>query len=160
MERKASKRVDGLGPFKDRLKKAGARATPQRLEVYQAVASSRDHPDVETVYRRVRNKLPTVSLDTVYRTLGTLQDLGLIMTLGPARGPLKYDGNTVSHHHFHCVKCGLIRDFYSPEFDRLGIPESIKAWGSAEKTQVEVRGVCRACLHRVRHSSNGALNKK
>ena len=57
---------------------AGIRLTHQRLEIYRAVAQSDDHPDAETVYRRVRTRMPTVSLDTVYRTLWLLNDHHLI----------------------------------------------------------------------------------
>ncbi len=37
------------------------------------------------------------------------------------------------------------RDFYSDEFDQLKIPDSVKALGSVEKTQLEIRGLCLRC---------------
>jgi Fur family peroxide stress response transcriptional regulator len=128
------------------LRAAGVRVTQQRLEIFRNVATSKDHPDAETVFNAVRKSLPTVSLDTVYRTLWLLTDLGLITTLGLPRERFRFDGNIKPHHHFVCTRCGLTGDFYSQELDRLSVAEAVDEFGVAHRTQVEVRGVCRACL--------------
>jgi Fur family peroxide stress response transcriptional regulator len=94
--------------------------------------------------------MPTVSLDTVYRTLWWLKDLGLITALGPPRERARFDANLTRHHHFVCVKCGLTRDFYSDELDQLKIAEAVQAIGYAETAQVEVKGVCIECAARQR----------
>lgn len=127
---------------------AGAKLTPQRIEIFRAVAQSEEHPDAEMIYRRVRKRLPTVSLDTVYRTLWWLAGLGLVATIGPARERTRFDANLTRHHHFVCIRCGLTRDFYSRDLDNLELPESVAAIGSIERTQVEVKGVCHACAER------------
>jgi len=77
----------------------GLKLTPQRLEIFREVASSLDHPDAETVYYAVRARLPMISLDTVYRTLWMLSDLGLISTLGVRRKSVRFDANPRKHHH-------------------------------------------------------------
>lgn len=128
------------------LKAAGVRVTHQRLEVYRAVVSSRAHPDAETVFRGVRERLPTVSLDTVYRNLWLLVNLGLITTLGLPRERFRFEGNMTPHHHLVCRGCGLTSDFYSEELDRLAVGEAASELGVVERTQVEVRGLCRQCL--------------
>jgi Fur family transcriptional regulator, peroxide stress response regulator len=61
---------------------SGVRLTDQRLEIFREVAASLDHPDAEAVFRAVQPRVPTVSLDTVYRTLWLLTDLGIVTTLG------------------------------------------------------------------------------
>jgi Fur family peroxide stress response transcriptional regulator len=132
--------------FKEVLAHSGLRVTPQRLEIFREVAGSGDHPDVETVFRGVRERLPTVSLDTVYRALWLLTDLGLITTLGLPRERFRFDGNIRPHHHFLCTRCGLTADFYREEFDRLAVSDAVKDLGVADRTQVEVRGLCRKCL--------------
>ncbi len=58
------------------LREAGLRLTHQRLEIVRVIAADETHPDVETVYRAVRERVPTISLDTVYRTLATLTERG------------------------------------------------------------------------------------
>jgi len=137
---------DPIQHCKDALRAAGVRVTHQRLEIYREVLGSRAHPDAETVFRGVRRRLPTVSLDTVYRTLWLLTDLGLITTLGLPRERFRFDGNMRPHHHFACTRCGLTGDFHSEELDRLAVAEAVSEFGMADRTQVEVRGLCRKCL--------------
>ena len=134
-----------LEHFRKTLRQAGIKLTHQRREIFREIVRSVDHPDVETIYRGVRRKLTTISLDTVYRTLWLFLDLGLIATLGLAHHRTRFDANLTSHHHFVCTKCGLIRDFSSRQFDQLNIPPSAKTFGPVESTHVEVLGVCRQC---------------
>jgi Fur family peroxide stress response transcriptional regulator len=141
-----------LDLFKGALKRAGVKLTHQRLEIFRELAKSGDHPDAETIYKGVRERVPPVSLDTVYRTLWLLLDLGLINTLGP-RDRVRFDANTSPHHHFICKKCGMTRDFYSDEFDRLKVPAAVKILGQVHTTRMELRGVCRRCskIQRPKH---------
>jgi Fur family peroxide stress response transcriptional regulator len=125
---------------------AGVKMTPQRLEILRELAASEEHPDAETVFRAVRTNLPTVSLDTVYRTLWMLHDLGLVTTLGARRGGVRFDANRERHHHYVCVRCGLVRDFESHELDGLDVPRQVTRLGSVGDVQVEVRGLCTRCL--------------
>jgi Fur family transcriptional regulator, peroxide stress response regulator len=134
-----------LAFFKAQLRKSGAKLTNQRMEIYREVAMSEEHPYAEEIYSRVRKRLPSISLDTVYRTLWSLLDLGLISTLGPPRKTVRFDANMDSHHHFVCTKCGMTVDFYSKKLDRLKIPESESILETVQKTQVEVKGICMQC---------------
>ena len=119
--------------------------TPQRLEIFREIAQSEEHPDAELIFQNVRKRLPTISLDTVYRTLWLLVEMGLVTTLGPTREGTRFDANLQPHHHFVCARCGLTRDFYSEALDSLELPESVATIGSIERTQVEVKGLCHAC---------------
>jgi len=67
------------------VREAGIKLTHQRLEIFRELAKTEEHPDAETLFRAVEVRVPTVSLDTVYRTLWMLRDLGLVTTLGPSR---------------------------------------------------------------------------
>jgi Fur family peroxide stress response transcriptional regulator len=131
--------------LREGLRQSGVRLTHQRLEICREIASADNHPDAETVYMEVRKRVPTISLDTVYRTLWTLRNLGLIDTLGIPHERIRFDGNTTPHHHFVCTRCGETHDFYSCDFNRLAIPEEVAAIGSVEKAQVEIRGICLKC---------------
>lgn len=134
-----------MAHFNEECRKSGAKLTHQRMEIFREVAQTGDHPDVEKVYQGVRERMPTISLDTVYRTLWWLKELRLITTLGPPRERIRFDANLNHHHHFVCVECGLTRDFYSDQLDKLKLPESVQSIGQAEMTQVEVKGVCLEC---------------
>jgi len=132
--------------FEEALRQHGIKVTLQRTEIFRAVAGTTDHPDAETIYRRVRKKIPTVSLDTVYRNLWLFNDLGLVATLGPPRGRLRFDANTGPHHHFSCRKCGMLEDFESPAYDALPLPERVSGMGEVEGVHVELKGLCNRCL--------------
>lgn len=64
---------------------------------------------------------------------------------GPPRERSRFDANLSRHHHFVCTQSGLTRDFYSDQFDKLKLPESVQSFGQVEMTQVEVKGVCLKC---------------
>ena len=134
-----------MSQVEETLRKSGLKMTHQRLEILREVFQADNHPDAETIYRGVRERVPTVSLDTVYRTLWLLLDHGLINALGPSRERVRFDANTQPHHHFVCRQCGMICDFCSTELDGLEIPESIRNLGLGEKIHVEVRGLCHVC---------------
>lgn len=146
--------------FKEGLRQSGVKLTHQRIEIFQELAKSLNHPDVDTIYRNVRKRIPTISLDTVYRTLWLLLDLGLISTLGPSRGRTRFDANMKSHHHFICSVCGMTRDFYSEEFDGLKVPLSVKSFGQVVMTHVEVRGVCLKCVGKKKSKTITSNNKE
>ncbi len=132
--------------FKDAVRKAGVKLTHQRLEIFREVAASVDHPSADSLYEALRPRLPVLSLDTVYRTLWLLHDLGLVSTLGPRRESVRFDANPLPHHHYICTRCGLARDFESSELNMLHIPDLVTEFGSINATHVEVHGVCKGCM--------------
>jgi Fur family peroxide stress response transcriptional regulator len=146
--------------FKDVARKAGVKLTHQRLEIFREVASSTEHPVVEAVFRAVQERIPTVSLDTVYRTLWMLEDLGLLTTLGPRRGAVRFDANLGKHHHFVCIRCGLTRDFEDAAFDALPIPGAVKQYGDIVDARVELRGVCGECSKAKARGARPSVNRK
>ncbi len=121
----------------------GMRMTHQRLEIFREVAQSNEHPDAETIFKRVREKMPTISHDTVYRTLASLEEMGLVDRVETMAGRARYDANPDCHHHFVCTRCGSIADFYLDQAPSL--PEGIENLGSAESLHVQVRGICHNC---------------
>ena len=124
----------------------GFRVTPQRTEIFREVACTDDHPDADVILKRVRRRIPNVSLDTIYRVLYRLEDEGLISRVQVSSDRLRFDGNADNHHHFICSRCGMIRDFTSDEVDQLRVPEEVEEWGAVEERHLQVRGVCRECL--------------
>lgn len=131
----------------ERLKRAcrnvGMRMTHQRLEIFREVAQTGEHPDADTIFQRVRKRLPTVSHDTVYRTLASLEEIGLVKRVDPIRGGSRYDANADQHHHFVCTGCGAITDIYLQYEPPL--PEGIENLGDVESLHLQVRGVCQNC---------------
>ncbi len=139
-----------LDHFAKVVRDAGVKVTHQRLEIFRELATTEQHPTAEAVFRAVQRRVPTVSLDTVYRTLWMLRDLGLVATLGTKGEGVRFDVNIDRHHHYVCMRCGLVRDFESRTLDGLRLPESVKALGSVVEAQVEVRGLCAECTPKMK----------
>ncbi|THB69653.1 MAG: transcriptional repressor [Desulfovibrio sp.] len=142
MEQHFQKKFNHL---KELCSQKGLRLTHQRTEVLRELASAKDHPSAETLYSRVKGRVPAISLDTVYRTLGTFMDLGLAAKV-PVDGDLgRFDGDVSPHHHVVCVCCGAIRDFIWDEVSCGELPAEVTDWCHVTDTQVIVRGICRDC---------------
>lgn len=100
------------------------------------------------VYDAVRTRVPSISLDTVYRTMRTLSGLGVIHPVGSSSERVRFDADPSPHHHFLCVLCGRAYDFVCPELDAVPVPEQAAAIGLVRGSRIEVRGVCRSCLEK------------
>ena len=139
-------RKDRLSAFKDACRRDGLRLTPQRLEIFRALAVAADHPTAEQLHQRLQRKMPTLSLDTVYRTLGTLVQHGLVCKVDTVESQARYEVQEGPHHHVICRKCREIIDFDWPLMDGFELPEKVKAWGEIGRKSVTIYGVCRKCL--------------
>src|SRR5437762_9959762 len=91
------------------LRARGLRLTRQRRIILEVVRATDAHPTAAFVYRRVRRRLPRVSLATVYRNLRVLAAEGVLAERADAGG-LRFDGNAEPHDHFTCIGCGRIHD--------------------------------------------------
>lgn len=122
------------------------RMTPQRLEVFSELARAADHPSAETIHTRVCNRLPTITLDTVYRTLSTLEQAGLVMRVSVVGGSQRFEANMMRHHHFVCRECGNVSDVYSSQLNDIKLDGDLPQGYAVESIQVEIRGVCPQCI--------------
>ncbi len=93
------------------LKDSGMRLTPQRIAICKLLCESSEHPTAAMIYDHVRMQYPTLSLMTVYNTLDSLVNLGLVNTLGNVGDDnTHYDGDTSSHINLACISCHKIED--------------------------------------------------
>jgi len=124
------------------------RATPQRLAVYMELKRAKDHPCIETVTNRVRRRMPTVSFDTVYRTLLSLADLGLVDVVEGFGGSKRFDGDLSAHHHFRCTRCQRIEDFASDYYSAVEVPEDVREQFHVSRQRILLEGLCRRCFEK------------
>ncbi|MGH2536857.1 MAG: Fur family transcriptional regulator [Candidatus Promineifilaceae bacterium] len=96
----------------DRLRAAGLRLTPQRLAIYSALVATQAHPTAQELHEQVSGRLPSLSQATVYNTLQTLVERGLVQELGDAGdGAVHYDADLSAHINLICTRCHRIQDF-------------------------------------------------
>jgi Fur family peroxide stress response transcriptional regulator len=132
--------------FCQQCKEKGLKLTHQRLEVYREIAAGGGHPCAEELYRRLHPRLPTLSLDTVYRTLMTFEKHGLIRRVEVLDDRARFDANLRNHHHLVCNRCRRAFDFYWPAVDQIETPKEVLDWGNIQSRHLELRGVCNKCL--------------
>lgn len=136
---------DRIERFRETLREAGVRITRQRIEIYREVIRKNDHPDVETIRKRLRGRMPNISHDTVYRALSLFARLGLIQRVDTGMDRARYDANEERHHHFLCRNCGTILDFTAPDPCEGCLPREAGSLGRVERIRLEVHGVCAKC---------------
>lgn len=93
---------------------SGLRATPQREIVFQTLVEERDHPTAEELFNRVKTRLPSISLATVYNCLETLVQCSLVKPVNFERESTRYCPNRHEHAHFHDEATGRVRDVNVP----------------------------------------------
>jgi len=122
------------------------RVTPQRIEIFKELAIAVDHPTAEKLHQRLIERMPTLSLDTVYRTLGTFKDMGLINKIDTIESQAHFEVSHVQHHHLICEQCKKIIDFEWRQVDDADLPEEVHSLGCFVKKNVVVYGLCHECL--------------
>ncbi len=136
---------ESLANFRQRCQEQGLKVTPKRVFIYEQLINSQDHPSPEALFRRIQEKVPRISLDTVYRTLATFHDMGLVDMVEGFVLTRRFDPNQDNHHHARCTRCQALLDFESPDYDHLKIPASIRPAFNVQRVRVTVEGLCQTC---------------
>jgi Fur family peroxide stress response transcriptional regulator len=139
-----------LADFESACRSHGLKMTHQRREIFIELIAGADHPSVETIYKRLREKVPTISLDTVYRTMATFESRGLVKRVQTMENQTRYEANVGVHHHFVCEVCQKIIDFDWRDFDQFNLPDALEHIGRIKEKNVVVQGVCHDCLDKKR----------
>lgn len=121
------------------------KATPQRIAICKITLASREHPSPQKIYTEIKKTNPTVSLATVYSTLGILKEGGLIQELNFPQGQTRYDPNLEPHINLVCTNCGKIFDLDDPTARELVKKVTAKAEFTPTTQRVDVYGVCKQC---------------
>lgn len=133
--------------FHNNCRAQAIRLTPQRVEIFRQLASTTAHPDAETIYNNVRKTMPTVSLDTIYRTLKFFEEHGLVLRVSVENERARYDAQTSEHTHFVCEKCGRIIDVSAAAKDAKTLKEQVSAEHNTKVFAMHLlfRGLCAEC---------------
>ncbi len=115
----------------------------QREAILDVLRSTDTHPTANWIYTKVREKLPNISLGTVYRNLSALSEAGEILCINVGDDFLHYDGDISSHLHLHCKNCGNIIDI---RLDSDPLTQMALETGFYPQNAVYVlTGICKKC---------------
>lgn len=132
--------------LEDIYRSKGQRLTHQRLEILREISAAKDHPSAETIFARVRARVPPLSLDTVYRSLAAFERLGLVDRVPADTGQARYDPDTEFHHHIVCERCGQVADLPAGGLLLDDLVKRAADWGKIRDIRLILRGTCASCL--------------
>ena len=123
------------------------RMTRQRMIILEELRKLHTHPTADELYSKVRERMPHISLGTVYRNLDLLAASHEVRKLETAGAMRRFDGNTAPHRHVRCVNCGRVADVPAEmitdgEPDVTGLHVDGFTIGAA---RVEYDGLCDEC---------------
>ena len=126
------------------LRERGMRVTPQRVVLHRALRELDRHVTADELLDAVGDRLPNVSLPTIYATLDLLEELGMVRRVQRA-GTTLFDPRTDSHHHLVCTVCGSIEDLDS-DLDTGTLERAAAGHGfEPERIEAVVHGRCARC---------------
>ncbi len=120
------------------------RMTRQRAVILETLRTVATHPSADELYGMVREKMPRISLGTVYRNLDLLVEGGSVRLLERAGMQKRFDGDLSPHNHVRCEVCGRVGDVFSPvevtQLEHDAVPGF-----TVYRAEVEFVGVCDSC---------------
>lgn len=125
------------------LQEKGLSLSHQRLKVLEYLSSHNNHPTVEEIYQSLQKEIPTLSKATVYNTLKTLVEIGVVKELQIENNEARYDIITDFHGHFKCQQCGKIYNF---DIDINDTAFSGLNHFMIKQQDVYFKGICPDCL--------------
>jgi len=124
------------------------RNTNQRKIILEELQGMTSHPSAGDLYEIVRERLPRISLATVYRNLELLTKLGFVKKLALSGGETRFDAATMPHNHIRCVECGRIDDIDIPVLRSPCVQDYSESTNSSyliKGCNVEYYGLCPEC---------------
>lgn len=131
-------------------RKLNARSTEQRSLILRIIQRADRHLDADEIYRQARQKLPGISLSTVYRSLQLFRDLGLVEEHQLNGMRRCYESTSRSkHQHLVCWGCGRVLEFCCPSTESLKSRISKQEGFEVINAEVRLTGYCPECLERL-----------
>jgi Fur family transcriptional regulator, peroxide stress response regulator len=140
-----------VAELRERCRLAGLSLTHQRLVIYEELMKMGEHPAPEELFDRVKEKIPSLSLATVYNNIKIFVEHGLLQELSVHHGSLRLESNLTPHHHLVCTKCKAIEDLEESDFEPIRLKKSLPKGFAVHRFSVDVLGLCKKC-------SNGNRN--
>jgi Fur family ferric uptake transcriptional regulator len=125
------------------------RKTEQRTVILEELRRCGSHPAADEIYLRVRQRLPRISLGTVYRNLEIMASRGMLRCLDSGSGQKRFDPVAEEHCHFYCSSCGKIEDV--PFVVELPVLDRNHPWvreRRIEGSRPAYYGLCPECVGR------------
>ncbi len=132
------------------------RMTRQRETILEALRSVTTHPTADELFKMVREKLPHISLATVYRNLEVMIEERIVRKVSSGDREMHFDADTSKHYHMLCVECG--RPFDLPFDTKVTLYDICPDADTYRSTDVniEFEFVCNQCISNITNRADTA----
>jgi Fe2+ or Zn2+ uptake regulation protein len=127
------------------LRERGLRATSQRVVMHRLLRDRNRHVSAEELLSEASERLPGVSLPTVYATLELFEELGVVRRVNGGGGTLLWDTRADAHGHMICRRCGRIEDLETPLDLERARRTAARSGFRPDRAEVVVSGLCADC---------------
>ncbi len=125
--------------------KPARRMTQQRRVILEELRKLTCHPTADELHRLVRNRLPKISIATVYRNLELLSDEGQVLKMDVAGTQRRFDWTTENHYHIRCSICGRVDDVHMQISDTIEEAAQRACGYQVLSHRTEFTGICPDC---------------
>ncbi len=127
------------------LRQYGLQATSARIAVLQILAEKHHHSSVEDLRGEILDRYPAIDPATVYRTLETLEDHGLVVRMELGDKLTRWAYVTHVHHHLVCRNCKAVVELDDAPFTRLANKLQRQYGVHVDLHHLVLRGLCPTC---------------
>lgn len=121
------------------------RKSQQRDNILAILKETKSHPTADWVYMKLKEKMPELSLGTVYRNLKVLMEQGHIQKLPFGSTFDRFEARIAPHYHLVCEKCGLVEDFEMPHYSSINQNAEQMSTFKISRHRIDFFGLCKKC---------------
>jgi Fe2+ or Zn2+ uptake regulation protein len=129
------------------LKQLKLKVTPRRQEIMNCLGVERSYLSAEEVWNRIKPRLGSIGLPTVYRILDELSEAGVITRIFQSDRKQYYFlcSNREHHHHFVCESCRRVEDVEQCGLDGVSRDIAQRSGGLVTSHIIQINGICGDC---------------
>lgn len=135
----------GSTSFRELCTLRGIAVTQQRQVLYEVMQAMQGHPTPEQVYAEVRDRLPAISLATVYKNIHLFVESGVLREVSLHHGTVRVELAGDDHHHIVCSRCKTIADIEESELGAISRQDRLPGGFLVERYAIDVIGLCAKC---------------
>lgn len=136
-----------LDKIRKDLRMRGYRVTGQRLIIAEEFINRFGHVRISELHAIVKKRNGSISLSTVYNTMGLMEEIGLIKRIPTGQNEAIYDSNVEPHVNLVCPVCGFVEDIFVSAnlFSRIK-SIAFEKGRMDPKVEITVQAVCKKHL--------------
>lgn len=136
-----------LNDIIEKLRTKGCKITPQRRIIIQSLLKLDKFPTALELCNDIRQTNPEIGLDTVYRNLGLLVNMGIVNQINLYGKDTKVFELALGEHHHHliCLNCGTASCLDYCPVDEKELQKTVGLRFEIIGHSLELYGYCQSC---------------